>query len=186
MVDTFLNFKNPCIKRAVSFVLYKGSDFLKSNAEASQKVAQSVELYADMVFRIAYQNMGQKADAEDVVQDVFLKLMSAPDFTSQEHCKARLIRVTINRCKDLHRSAWRSRTQTFDDLEIPVETNHKDVLNEIFRLPPDDRTMIYLYYFEGYKVPEIAKMLEIKENTVSSRISRARKKLKGLLEGGDF
>lgn len=158
---------------------------MDSKTAADQKVSQAVELYADMIFRIAYQNMGQNADAEDVVQDVFLKLMKAPDFNSEEHRKAWLIRVTLNRCKDLHRSAWRSRTQTFDDLEIPVEPEYREVLSEIFRLPPEDRNIIYLYYFEGYKAAEIAQMLQVKENTVSSRISRARKKLKNMLEGGD-
>lgn len=155
---------------------------LTDNQEFAKRI---VEQYADMVLRIAYQNLKNKADAEDVTQEVFVRLVQANAFENEEHIKAWLIRVAINRCNDFRKTAWfRKRTALTTDW-LPFSEEQQSLLEELWRLPNKDRNIIYLYYYEGYSVPEIAKILQKNENTLSSQLSRARKKLKYLLlEGG--
>lgn len=145
-----------------------------------------VEQHADMVLRIAYQNLYSRADAEDVVQDVFLRLLGQPAFADENHLKAWLIRVAVNRCKDINKSAWRRKTVPLevDWPALPAESH--GVMEELAALKPADRTVIYLYYYEKYTVPEIAEMLGEKESTVSSRLNRAKKKLKDILTEGGY
>ena len=150
-------------------------------------IREIVEKYSDMVLRIAYQNLKNYSDAEDVVQDVFIRLMKEKEFENEQHMRSWLIRVTINRCKDLNKSLWYKKSEPFTG-EIGVFTDEeKNVLEEVMKLSNDYRNVIYLYYFEGYKISEIAKILNKKDNTVSSQLTRARKKLKNsLLKGGYY
>lgn len=140
-----------------------------------------VEKYSDMVVRIAYQNLKNQADDEDVTQEVFIKLLKQPDFNDEEHLKAWLIRVTINQCKDLRKFAWFRKRQPLDEQWKPRGEKQLGILDEIWKLPKDDRNVIYLYYYENYTVPEIARILGKNENTISSRLTRALKKLKTIL-----
>lgn len=149
-------------------------------------IQSSVEKYSDMVLRIAYQNLKNQADSEDVVQNVFIKLIKEPKFKDESHMKAWLIRVTINQCKDFNKMAWYRRTESLsDELMIPFTKEEQGVLEEVLKLSKNYRNVIYLYYFEGYSIKEIANILNKSENTISSQLSRARKVLKNiLLEGG--
>ena len=149
-------------------------------------IQNSVEKYSDMVLRIAYQNLKIQADSEDVVQNVFIKLIKEPKFKDESHMKAWLIRVTINQCKDFNKMAWYRKTEGLsDELMIPFTKEEQGVLEEVFKLSKNYRNVIYLYYFEGYSIKEIAGILSKSENTISSQLSRARKVLKNiLLEGG--
>lgn len=149
-------------------------------------IQNSVEKYSDMVLRIAYQNLKNQADSEDVVQNVFIKLIKEPKFKDESHMKAWLIRVTINQCKDFNKMAWYRKTESLsDELMIPFTKEEQGVLEEVFKLSKNYRNVIYLYYFEGYSIKEIANILNKSENTISSQLSRARKVLKNiLLEGG--
>ena len=149
-------------------------------------IQNSVEKYSDMVLRIAYQNLKNKADSEDVVQNVFIKLIKEPKFKDESHMKAWLIRVTINLCKDFNKIAWYRRAESLsDELMIPFTKEEQGVLEEVFKLSKNYRNVIYLYYFEGYSIKEIANILNKSENTISSQLSRAREVLKNiLLEGG--
>lgn len=150
-----------------------------------ERINTIVDLYADMVLRIAYQNTKNKADAEDITQDVFMRLAQQTEFDSEEHVKAWLIRVAINRCKDLHKSAWKRKVVLLQTDWPLLTESQQDVMEELFLLKPQDRNVLYLYYYEQYTIAEIAQILGEKLNTVNSRISRARKKLKDvLLEGG--
>ena len=138
-----------------------------------------------MVVRIAYQHTGNQSDAEDIAQETFIKLMCSPESTDEEHLKAWLIRVTINLCKDFKRSFWQRRIDPLTDEQQSSVSVQESVLEEIMSLPKHYRNVIYLYYYEGYTVPEISRILMEKENTVSSWLTRARRKLKNLmLEGG--
>ena len=123
---------------------------------------------------------------EDVIQNVFIKLIKEPNFKDESHMKAWLIRVTINQCKDFNKMAWYRRTESLsDELMIPFTKEEQGVLEEVFKLSKNYRNVIYLYYFEGYSIKEIANILNKSENTISSQLSRARKVLKNiLLEGG--
>lgn len=144
-----------------------------------------VEKYSDMILRIAYQNLKNKSDSEDVTQDTFMKLIKQSTFRDEAHMKAWLIKVTINKCRDLNKTVWYRRTESLAEIEIPFNEDEIGILEEVFKLSNDYRNVIYLYYYEGYSISEIANILDTKENTISSQITRARKKLKNiLLEGG--
>ena len=164
----------------------KGVITLNISYIGDEFIQNVVEEYSDMVLRIAYQNLKIKSDAEDVVQNVFIKLIKEPNFKDKSHMKAWLIRVTINECKDFNKMAWYKKTESLsDELMIPFTKEEQGVLDEVFKLSKNYRNVIYLYYFEGYSIKEIASILNKKENTISSQLTRARKVLKNILvEGG--
>ena len=128
------------------------------------------------------------ADTEDIFQNVFLKyvLRSMP-FESEAHEKAWFIRVTINACKDLLKSFFRSRTVSLDEVvQLPAETppDHREVLEAVLSLPPKYKDVVYLHYYEGYTAPEISRMLGKNVNTVYTRLNRSKQLLREKL-GGD-
>lgn len=147
------------------------------------KITEAVNCYLDTLVRIAYQYTGNISDAEDIAQDTFIKLMEENSISGGEHLKAWLIRVTINSCKDLKKSAWHKRTQPIDlsvmEMHAPEE---KAVMEELWALPDNYRNVIYLYYYEKYNVPEIASIVGKSVNTVSSWLTRGRKRLKLIIE----
>lgn len=147
--------------------------------------ARAVEEYGGMVLRLAFQRLKSQADAEDAAQEVFLSLLRERSFQSEEHLKRWLVRVTIHKCENLRLSAWRRKTVPLEGeawpLFMPIE---QEVMEEVWELKPRDRDVIYFHYYEGYTIAEIADMLGENPNTVSARLSRARKKLKLLLEEG--
>lgn len=146
---------------------------------------QLFDQYAEMIIRIAFQIVKNQSDAEDVCQEVFLKLMqNKKAFDSEEHRKAWIIRVTINKSKDVVRSSWFSRTVELTN-DIPTYENESlPITGEIMKLPVKYRSVIYLHYYEGYSVKEIANILQCKENTILTWLSRGRKKLEKNLIGG--
>ena len=146
---------------------------------------QLFDQYAEMIIRIAFQIVKNQSDAEDVCQEVFLKLMqNKKAFDSEEHRKAWIIRVTINKSKDVARSSWFSRTVELTN-DIPTYENESlPITGEIMKLPVKYRSVIYLHYYEGYSVKEIANILQCKENTILTWLSRGRKKLEKNLIGG--
>ena len=152
--------------------------------ETEEEYVQIVEKFSDMIFRIAYQNLFHICDAEDVVQDVFLKLLKQKDkcFNDYEHLKSWLIRVTINQCLDYKKSFFRKNTVPLEDLEIPYEQEERGILEELYRLPKDYRNILYLYYYEEYTIKEIAEILGKKQNTVNSKLTRGRNKLRKIME----
>ena len=129
-------------------------------------------------------------DTEDIFQTVFLKYVTGTtEFESEEHEKAWFIRVTINACKDLLRSFFRSRTVSLDDLlEQPdqVPEDHREVLEAVLALPDKYRDVVYLHYYEGYTAPEIGTILHKNPNTVYTLLTRARDELRKMLGGEDF
>ncbi|MCL2488461.1 MAG: sigma-70 family RNA polymerase sigma factor [Oscillospiraceae bacterium] len=148
-------------------------------------VQGAAERYADMVLRIAFQHLENKEDAEDVTQEVFLRLIKNSDFHDEEHLKAWLIRVAVNLCKNHRRNAFRRRPQPVAEPWAPFSDEQQRMLDLLWTLPPHYRSVIYLYYYEGYITPEIAAILKRSEKTVWSQLSRGREKLKDLLiEGG--
>lgn len=152
--------------------------------ENNDRVVKALDKYADMVRRICFMYLKNQFDVEDIFQDVFLKLYRYETrFESDEHEKAWLIRVTINKCKDLHKSFFRSRVCPLDEIELTFEDKtENDVMQEILALPQKFKDVIYLYYYEGYSVPEISKILSTKENTIYSHLHRAKIMLKEKLE----
>lgn len=152
----------------------------------SQDYTKAVDTYADSVYRVAFSYTYLKADAEDVLQNVFLKLFQAKKhFNSEEHLKQWLIRVTVNECHNLHRSSWKKNI-SFEEIEKSVQASlpddNIDLHNALLKLPGDYRIIIHMYYYEGYKTKEIAKILHLKEATVRTKLARGRERLKELLK----
>lgn len=154
------------------------------NIKTEEEYITIVEMFSDMIFRIAYQNLFDTHDAEDVVQDVFLKLLKQKKkcFHDYEHLKSWLIRVTINQCLDYKKSFFRKNTVPLEDFDISYEPEEKEIMEELYQLPKDYRNILYLYYYEEYSIKEIAEILGKNQNTVNSKLSRGRNRLKKIME----
>lgn len=143
-------------------------------------IEQAVEKYSDLLLRAAYIVLQSTQDAQDAVQEAFLKRMThAPRFRDAEHEKAWLLRVTINTAKNIRRTNSRNADAPFPD--IPITEKHDDLLDAVFRLPTPYRTVIFLYYYEGYSIREIARILSLPQGTVGTRLARARAQLKTMI-----
>ena len=140
--------------------------------------------YGDMVYRLAFLRTKSAADADDIVQEVFLRCLKAPrHWNSLEHQKAWFITVTLNCAKSFLTSAFRRNTvPARDDLLVEME-ERSEVYGEVLKLPVNYRTVVHLYYYEGYSVAEIAKLMNAREGTVKSWLFRARDMLRELLKG---
>ena len=155
---------------------------------SEEEAARAIERYGDMVRRLCLVHLKNPADTEDIFQNVFLKYVLSPVvFESPEHEKAWLIRVTINACKDLVKSFFRSRTVPLEELldqPAPLSEEHREVLEAVLALPRKYRDAVYLHYYEGYPAAEIGKLLGKNTNTVYTLLTRAREQLRETL-GGD-
>ena len=143
---------------------------------------QVVRRYGDMLYRVAYHALQNRADAEDVTQTVLLKLyQQGGGFESEEHRKHWLLRVAVNCANRFHTAPWRKRTEPLSEaLSVPAPEG-EDLWEELRRLPEKDRTVLHLYYYEDMTTEEIAQMLDRNPATVRSQLLRARAKLKKLL-----
>lgn len=142
--------------------------------------------YADTVYRLALARTRSASDADDIVQEVFMRCLRArPDFADAEHEKAWFIRVTINCTKNLVTSAWRRHTAAESENEPAAaeEEDYSDVFDAVMALPLKYRTVVHLYYYERYSITEIAVLMRATENTVKSQLFRAREMLRGTLKG---
>lgn len=151
-------------------------------------LSNAMDAHGDAVYRLALCHLQNTADAEDIFQDVFLQLLKEKNVEqwSPEHLKAWLLRVTINRCHNLVRNRIRRQTLTLEEVpELASEVTEID--NELWealgRLPAKYRIVVFLYYVDGYKAEEIAKLLECPDATVRSRLHRGRQKLKEMIGG---
>lgn len=160
----------------------------KDYSRVNEIFRQRVQRFGDTVYRVAFNRLRNYSDAEDVAQEVFLALYKCgKHFDSDEHLKAWLIRTTINKCVDLKRSFWFLRTEPLNEsLAYTLDEKDRSILSEIQRLSPVYRDVIYLYYYEGYSISEIASITGVSVNTASSRLKRARRKLGMILEGVDL
>jgi RNA polymerase sigma-70 factor (ECF subfamily) len=148
-------------------------------------VKEILEKYSDMVYRIALTRCGTIENAEDIYQEVFIKFSEKmPNLKSEEHEKAWFIRVTINMSKNLKKSAWSKKIVNLDE-NIMFETKEEEnVFSAVCSLPQNYKTVIYLMYYEGYKVNEIAKLMKKREGTIKTWLFRAREMLRKELGGG--
>ena len=138
-----------------------------------------IDKYKNMVYRIAFSYCRNRTDADDVFQEVFMRYFRKhPTFISDEHEKAWFIRITINCSKSLLMSPWKTRMVELDD-SIHYEDNYEsDLFRAVMELQAKYRIVIELYYYEGYKIKEIAQILKRKEGTVRQQLARAREQLK--------
>ena len=160
--------------------------------------------YEKLVYRLAFQQMGNRSDADDIYQEVFLRLVRhAAKIKSEEHLKAWLIRVTLNCCNSLGVKNTQTRGVPYDDTRArcssdedeqfsdpalqredlyPVEGDSESVVRAIHRLAPDYRAVTFLFYYEEMSIAQIADALEITPGAVKTRLSRARQMLKNELK----
>ena len=151
------------------------------------RFAALAEKYMDMVYRIALNALGSVADAEDVTQNVMVRLYRAdPDFESEEHAKRWLVRVAVNESKRLVGLPWKKREASFEEVlnaaSVEADGLQKDLVRKIAQLQPKYRVPMYLYYFEGYSIKEIAELTGSKTSTLQTRLARGREKLREVLE----
>ena len=151
------------------------------------------DLYATDVLRVSYYYLGDRQRAEDVTQDVFVRLLVSRPVLESGKEKAWLLKVALNRCRDLWRSAWLKRVilghPGFESFPAPDEIANASEMTalaeSVNRLPAEFKDVVLLYYYQGYGVTEIAEILGIAEGTVSSRLSRARARLQKDFEKGE-
>ena len=155
-------------------------------------ISDLLDKYGDMVLRIAYTYLKNRADAEDIVQDVFLRIIDKkPSFNDENHEKSWLIRATINMCKNKVNMFWNKNKCSIDDVqEFAVSDQYNtdtSVFQAVMALGEKYRVVVYMYYYEGYSTPEIANVIGKSETTIRSLLHRARNKLKDMLkEDYDF
>lgn len=143
-------------------------------------------IYGTMVYRLAFARTASREDADDVTQEVFLRLLKKkPRFASEEHLRAWLVTVTLNCTRKLFGSAYRRRsTELSDDIPAP-EREENGVLDAVMSLPSKYRTVIHLHYFEGYSIEEISRLTSVGVNTVKTRLMRGRTRLREMLGDED-
>jgi len=170
-------------------LLVKGADEVAHSLPGTDKeIAETYERHKDMVYRICFAYMKNVMDTEDVIQDTFCKLiMSGKVFENAEHEKAWIIRTATNLCKNALGHWWRRR-ESLDDHETFLATDAfeiDDTFNAVMHLPDKLKTVVYLYYYEGYDSVEISKLLQKPQSTVRYHLAQAKKILREIL-GGDF
>ncbi|MDE6853325.1 MAG: sigma-70 family RNA polymerase sigma factor [Lachnospiraceae bacterium] len=150
----------------------------------------TVDQYANTVYRIAYSYCKHPCDAQDIAQNVFLKLLqSDTEFQDQEHIRKWLIRVAANESKNLCTSFWKKRIVPLEDSDCERSSEYSfpcqessDLHDAVMALPYKYRIVVHLYYYEDYSIQEIAGILHRKETTIQTQLMRARKKLKTMLK----
>jgi len=165
-----------------------------------ERYEEVIQRNSKTVYRLAYSLVRTRSDADDIFQEVFLRYMrKTPVFDGAEHERAWFMRVTINCCKNFWKSPWVRRRYAFEDdaaeqkaLDQGVACDHGDenqhLIDIVKQLPELYRVVIHLFYYEELSVEEIAKITQSRASTVRTRLTRARRLLKGLLDekGGDF
>lgn len=158
--------------------------------DSDMRAARLIDNYSSMVYRLALSYTSNRADAEDIMQEVFLRyIKKGIAFESDEHEKAWFIRVTVNCCKSMLSSSWRKRVINTADFERYGKSSRTDnsdngeVLDAVMSLPAAQRLCIHLFYYEELSVLEIARATGQKESTVKSHLFRARAALKSILKG---
>jgi len=154
--------------------------------EQAERLANT---YADAILRLSYTYLKNTHDAQDICQTVFVKLLMEPrEFKSPEHERAYILRMAANACKDLLKSPWRRRTCDLEACaQVPApETSDGSVLAAVNQLPAHYRSVIYLFYYEGYQASEIGEILGVPTATIHTRLARGRARLRELLGGTEY
>lgn len=151
-----------------------------------QSLHELAAMYQDNLFAVAFNICQNTRDAEDVIQDTFVQYYTTKkEFDSEEHIRAWLIRVAVNKAKNVTRTFWRRNKVSIEDFTetLAFETPESETLFEtVMQLPKKYRIVIHLYYYEDYSVGEIAKILKLSESNVKTRLMRGRAKLREVLK----
>jgi len=133
----------------------------------------------DTVYRVCYIYMKNKTDAEDMTQNTFIKfLKNRPVFENLEHEKAWFIVTATNNCKNYFKTWWHRNTNITDEVDTSATDSSDEVIDAVLSLPIKYKQVIYMYYYEGYNSKDISKLLNVKESTVRTHLSKGREILK--------
>ena len=171
--------------RIVSEGAFEGEIHMKRDQQEAERL---VNAYSDLILRLSYTYLRSTQDGEDVCQTVLLKLLTGEgEFQCPEHERAWVIRATINACKDELR-AFRRKAVPLEEVrdQAAPEPPRSDVLETVMALPGKYREAIYLFYYEGYSIDEIAALTGRSGAAVSAHLSRGRKKLRDMLGGKEY
>ena len=151
------------------------------------ELEQVMETYGSTVYRLAYSQLRSSTDADDIYQEVFLRyFQKRPRFESEEHRKAWLLRVTINRAKSYAASPWRKHNVPLEDRIVFRQEDVQELDEALGCLDEKDRMLLHLFYYEQLSTRDIAKLLTRKESTVRTQLTRARKHLGTILKGEEY
>ena len=165
-------------------------DGMEHKFEKSQRLNYLAGEYQTMLYRIAFSNLKNRADAEDAVQEAFLRYMKdEKPISSREHEKAWLIRTAIHICTDILKSSWHRKTVALEEslmvetksVYLPYQVKDDKTLEAVLKLPVHYRNPIYLFYYEDYSIQEIAGALNEKEGPIKTRLRRGREEVKKIL-----
>lgn len=150
----------------------------------NQLFDEKYSLYSDLIFKLSMTYLGNKSDAEDITQDVFVKLFTTNQtFETPQHERYWIIRVTINACKNHLSTFWNKNTVGMETIQDTPQNDNYNEVNELLKnLPPKYKVVLYLYYYEDYSIEEISTVLKIGKSAVKMRLKRGREKLKIDLE----
>lgn len=153
---------------------------MQKNNNSEEEIKSIVEKYSSLIFRISYCILCNPHDAEDAVQETFLRyLTKAPDFNNEEHRKAWLIRVSTNISKNMLMFRLKREAVSIDDIEnIGITRDDFEIFELVMSLPAKYKIVMVLYYVEGYKSKEIAEIIDVNEDTVRKRLQKGRELLK--------
>lgn len=165
-------------------ILKKGGIFMAERTFTEEEIRELVERYGSMIFRISYCILCNKDDAEDAVQDTFMKYMTkAPEFTDEEHRKAWLIRVSANISKNMLKLRIRRNILSLDEVKSAgIPESDFETFEIVSNMPAKYKPVMTLHYAEGYKCSEIAEILGISEDAVKKRLQKGREILKNEFE----
>ncbi len=153
---------------------------------SAQQLEDAYDAYGAAVYRLAMAFLGQCADAEDVTQETFCRLLyRAPTFADEDHQKRWLLQVAANLCRNQLRGFWRKRVTQLEDTIPAMPPEEREALNAVMALPEQYKLPIHLYYYEGYSVVETAEILRLGQSAVKMRLKRGRELLKIKLEGSN-
>jgi len=170
-----------------------GENMQKKSWRADDSLKEKIKLYSPMVYHLAYSLVKNRADADDIHQEVFIKYISkCPCFENAEHEKAWLIKVTVNQCRNWWKTAWKRKIISLSEYEEEgrelavsqdmLGDDDRELIEKVKSLSSKYRIVIHLFYYEQLSVEEIANILGQKESTVRTWLTRARKKLSELLK----
>ena len=162
----------------------------ESMGEKKERLVQIFRDYYQLIYRVAFSQVKNHADAEDITQEVFLKIIRHDmRYQSMEHERAWIVRVTINLCRDLLKSKWHKTSVSMEEVSEAQRGScenfteiQDDMMWAVLQLPEKYRNCLYLFYYEDYSIKEIAQSLEMPENTVKTNLKRGRQALKEFLE----
>ena len=153
--------------------------------ETKERLEQIFRDYYQLIYRVAFSQVKNHADAEDITQEVFLKIIRHDmRYQSMEHERAWIVRVTINLCRDLLKSKWHKTSVSMEEVSEAQRgscENFTEIQDDMM-WAEKYRNCLYLFYYEDYSIKEIAQSLEMPENTVKTNLKRGRQALKEFLE----